>query len=259
MRCVEQMRAGVVQHRSPTRGGRRHTQAQETHGRFRQNCARHADCGLHNHGLNNIWKDVAQDDAQVAGAKCTRCFDEFSFTHGQHLAAHQARVANPASKRESEHEIENSRAAEGDEGDRDEDSGERKKRIHQDDVDEAVDASSVISGKRADDESKEQRAGDDARADEHGNARSPDEAGEDVASEFVGTAEMMRRRSLEAVRKIDVGGVLRGDPRREERAEHEEDDERDSDGRQGIVAGEASASLQLPVAGCQVPVGRHLR
>jgi hypothetical protein len=25
------------------------------------------------------------------------------------------------------------------------------------------------------------------------------------------------------------------------------------------VAGEASASLQLPVAGCQVPVGRHLR
>ena len=44
------------------------------------------------------------------------------------------------------------------------------------------------------------------RADEHRDARSPDEAGENVASEFVGAAKVMRRRRLEAIGKIDVAG-----------------------------------------------------
>ena len=91
-------------------------------------------------------KNVAQDDAQIACAQRARRFDEFPFANRQHLPAHQARVADPASERKRENQIENSRAAERDEGDRDENSGKRKKRIHQHDVDEAVDASAVISG-----------------------------------------------------------------------------------------------------------------
>ena len=69
---------------------------------------------------------------------------------------------------------------------------------------------------------------------------------------------MMRRGRLEAVGEIDVRRILRGEPRGENRAENEKNDERDSDGRQGVVAGEAgSAANQLPVAGGQLRVSCH--
>src|ERR1039458_9142883 len=69
----------------------------------------------------------------------------------------QAGITDPSAERERENEIEDAGAAEGDEGDRQQDSWERKKSVHQHDVDEAVDGSSVVSGDRADNESQGKR------------------------------------------------------------------------------------------------------
>ena len=100
---------------------------------------------------------MANDDAQVAGSESARRFDEFAFTGGKNLSANEARVADPPAERERENEIEDAGTTEGDESDRQQNSGERKKRVHQDDVDETVDATTVVSGDRTDDESEGER------------------------------------------------------------------------------------------------------
>ena len=44
---------------------------------------------------------------------------------------------------------------------------------------------------------------------------------------------------MQAIREVDVGGIVRGNPRRENCGENEDEDEHDSDGRKRIVAGDA--------------------
>src|ERR1700680_3227059 len=117
MRSVEQVGAAIVEHGSPTGGRRRDAESEKTHGGFGENGSGHADRSLHHNGLNNVRQNVADDDAQVAGAKGARGFDEFAFAGGEHLSANQTRVADPSAQREREHQIKNPRAAEGDERD----------------------------------------------------------------------------------------------------------------------------------------------
>ncbi len=64
-------------------------------------------------------------------------------------------------------------------------SGERQKCVHQHDIDEAVDAASVVSRDRADDQAKRKRGQHHAAADNHGDARAVDGARKNVAAEFV--------------------------------------------------------------------------
>ena len=129
---------------------------------------------------------------EISGAERSCRFNKFTFAHGQNLRAHQASVADPSSDGEGEYEIENSWTAEGHEGDCDENAGEGKKCVHQHDVDEAIDASTIVSGKAADDEAKKERTHNHAAADEERNSRSPNQAGEDVTSKLIGTAPMLR-------------------------------------------------------------------
>ena len=102
MRRVEQVGAAVVEHGSPTRGGRRNAEAKKTHGRFGENGAGHADGGLHDYRLNDVGKNVANDDAQIAGAESPRRFDEFAFARGENLSADQARVADPSAEEKAQ-------------------------------------------------------------------------------------------------------------------------------------------------------------
>ena len=81
---------------------------------------------------------------------------------------------------------------------------------------------------------------DDAAADEHGNAGTVDDAGEDVASEFVGSEPVRVRWRTEAIGKMDSGRILWRDPGREYRAQDEEDYQHDSDRCQRIMAGIAA-------------------
>src|ERR1700676_4671958 len=79
---VEQMGATVVEHSSPTGGGRRNTESEKTHRRFGEDCSRHADGSLHDDRLNYIRQNVAEDDAQIAGAQGAGGFDEFALAGG---------------------------------------------------------------------------------------------------------------------------------------------------------------------------------
>src|ERR1035437_8066915 len=114
---VEQVGAAVVEHGSPTGGGRRDAESEKTHGGFGEDGSGHADRGLDDDRLNDVGQNVADDDAQVAGTESAGGFNEFAFTGGEDLSADQARVADPSAQGEREHEIEDAGTAEGDEGD----------------------------------------------------------------------------------------------------------------------------------------------
>src|SRR5208282_5327721 len=239
MRRIEKVRAGVVEHGSPAGGWRGDAEAEEAHGGFGENGSGHADSRLHDDGLNDVGQDVARNNVEIASAESASGFDKFALADREHLRTDQAGVADPASERQSEHQIEDAGTAEGDEGDGDENAGEGKKGIHQHDIGEAVDGAAVITGKTADDEAEQKGTGDDAAADEERNTRAPDEAGEDVAAEFIGAAPMLRGGRLEAVGEIDVRRILGGDPGSEEGGEGEDGDEDHPDGRQWIMASDA--------------------
>src|SRR5207302_2329255 len=59
---------------------------------------------------------------------------------------------------------------------------------------------------------------------------------ENVAAEFVGTEPVRLRWDRESRGKTNSGGILRRDPRSEQREDHEDDDQRDSRRRQRVVA-----------------------
>src|SRR4029077_2216087 len=152
MRRVEQVGTAVVEHGSPAGRWRRHAESEEAHRGLGENCSSHADRRLHDHRLDNVGQDVTNNNAQVAGAKGARGFDEFAFPRDQHLSADEASVADPSAEGKRENQIEDAGAAKGNEGYGEKDAGEGQEGGHQNDVDEAVDASSVVPGDGADNE-----------------------------------------------------------------------------------------------------------
>ena len=74
----------------------------------------------------------------------------FHFLGLQNLRASQASVSRPTSNDQRENHFTDARAQKCRERDGQQDSGERKKRVDQDDVHQAVEPSSAIAGKRAD-------------------------------------------------------------------------------------------------------------
>src|SRR6185312_1349868 len=234
---VEEMGASVVEHCTPTGCGGRNAEAEKAHCGFGENGSGHSDGGLHDDGLDDVGKNVHQNDAGIACAEGAGGFHEFPFARGQHLRPDEAGIANPASEGERENQIENTRAAEGDECDGDENRWERHEGVHDHDVDETVQTSAVISCERADDETDAERCGDDRAAYEHGNLRAIDEAGEDVAAEFIGAAPVSGGGRREPRGKINVGGVLGRDPGSKEGEKREHDHQYNADGRERIAAG----------------------
>ena len=218
---VEQVGSSVVEHRSPTGSRRRNTETEKTHSGFGEDGSGHADRGLHDDGLNDVGQNVADDDAQVTGSEGAGSFDELAFASGENLAADETRVANPSAERQREDEIEDAGAAECDEGDCEQNSGEGEEGIHQNDIDEAVDASAVVSRDGTDDESEREGKEHDATADEHGDARSVDDARQNVTAQFVGAERVCTRGRVKARRQMNRSRILRSNPG----SEHSEDKE----------------------------------
>src|ERR1700692_307818 len=98
MRRVEQVVATVVEHGSPTRRRRRYAESEKAHRGFGKNGSGHADGGLHDHGLNDVRQNMADDDPQIARAQSAGGFDEFALARGENLSANQTSVADPASQ-----------------------------------------------------------------------------------------------------------------------------------------------------------------
>ena len=243
---IEEVRAAIVEHGSPTWHGGRDAEPEEAHGAFGENGSGHANGGLHNDWLHDVGQDVAGKDAKVAGSESARSFDIFTLAGGEDLGADESGVADPASNDEGEDEIPEAGAEECDKGDGQQDSGKRKKRVHHDDVDEAVNESAVVSGERADDGSEEERPGDDGDSDDHGDARAVEDAREDVSAKFVGAEEVVRGGRLQARGEIDEGGISRGDERSESGAEDEERDEHEAEERKRIATQNAKGGHELP-------------
>src|SRR6266436_484817 len=236
---VEQVGPAIVEHGSPTGCRRGYAQTEKAHRGFGQDRTRHADCGLHNHGLNNVRKNMAGDHAQIACAQGSGGFDKLAFAGGQNLGAHQAGIAHPSSNGKREHEVENARAAEGDKSDGQKNSGERQKRVHHYDVEEAIDVSAIVAGDRSHDQAERKRDRDHRTSHQHGNARAVDEAGENVSPQFIGAAPVRGRRRRQACGQIDVRWILRRDPGSEQCEDHKDHDQHRACGRQRVVAGGA--------------------
>ena len=149
MRRVEEMRAAIVEHRSPTGGGAGDAETEEAEGRFRKDCGGHADGGLDDEGLDDVGEDVADDDAEVGGAEGACGFDELTLFDGHDLGADKTGVANPAGDGESEDEVQEAGAEEGDEGDGEEDSGEREEGVGDVDVEDGIEPTAVEAGDAA--------------------------------------------------------------------------------------------------------------
>ena len=164
------MRAAIIEHGSPTGSRGSHTQTEKAHGSFGENGARHSNRSLHDHGLNNVGKNMADDHAQIACTKGSRSFDKFPFACGEDLRADQAGVAHPSSERERQDKIENPWPTEGNEGDSEQNSRERKKRIHHYNVEETIDVSAVVAGDRSDDQAESQRNCNHRASHQHGNS-----------------------------------------------------------------------------------------
>src|SRR5258708_83434 len=96
------MGAAVVQHCSPACGWWRNAESEKTHGGFGENGPCHTDRRLHDHRLNDVWKNVADDNAQVTRTEGAGGFDEFPFARREDLSANEPRVADPASEGERE-------------------------------------------------------------------------------------------------------------------------------------------------------------
>ena len=101
MRGIEEMRAAVVEHGSPTRGWGRNAEPEKTHGGFGEDGAGHSDGSLNHDGLDDVRQNVANDDAQIAGAQSAGGFHEFAFAGGENLSTDEASVSNPSAERES--------------------------------------------------------------------------------------------------------------------------------------------------------------
>ena len=174
---------------------------------------------------------MTNDHAQIACAQRTCRFHKLAFPRGQDLRTHQARVPYPASEGEGEHEVEDAGAAEGHESNRQQNSGERKKSVHDDDIDEAVEASAIVAGQRSHDETYRERNRDHATAHQHGNPRTINETREDVAAQFIRAAPVRGGWTRQACGQVDVGGILGRDPGSEQGKDYQDENQHDTDCR----------------------------
>src|SRR6185369_6646789 len=97
-----------------------------------------------------VRQDVASQDAPVACTEGMGCFDKFPLLCRQNLSANQTRISHPTSDNQRQDEIDQTWSQERHKGDREQNSGERKKRVHHDDIDKAIYESAVVPGERTD-------------------------------------------------------------------------------------------------------------
>ena len=193
---VEEMRAGVVQHHAPAGHGRRHAEAEKAERGFGKNGSGHADGGLDHDRLNDIRQNMARDDAQIGGSHGARGLDKFTFADGQYLGPNQARVAHPAGNREGENQVGHAGAEECDQGNGDEDSGQRHECIHDQNIQERVEPAAIKSSDGAEDHAEKQSDGDDRGGDEERDASSKNDSREDVAAQLIGAEPMAWRKAI---------------------------------------------------------------
>ena len=212
MRRVEEMGPRVVEHRSPTGHRRRNAEAEEAQCGFRQDGCRHAYCCLHDHRLQNIWKNVACEDAEIVCSESTGRFHVFAFSRCHHLSAHETGVVDPAGDGECENDIAQARAEEGNECDGKENPRQRHEGVHDVDVEQGV-APAAVEACNATDQSTEDK-GETYDRNGYGerDTRAKERAREDVSSQFVGAKPVTVARREQTCLQIECGRIVWSDP-----------------------------------------------
>ncbi len=187
---VEEVGASVVEHGSPCGGGRLDAEAEEAEGGFGEYGACHADGGLHEQGLNDVGKNVAEHEVEVGGSEGAGGLNVFTLFDCHDLSSNEAGVVDPTGEGESEDEIDEAGAEEGDEGDGEKYSGEGEEGVGEIDVDDGVGEATVEARDHAEDCAEDERDGDDGDGDGEGDAGAEEDTGEDVAAELVGAKEV---------------------------------------------------------------------
>jgi hypothetical protein len=240
MRRIKEVRARVVEHPAPAGRRRWQSQTQKTERRFRQNGSRHADGRLDNDGLKDVGQDVTGKDAQIRGAKSARGLDKLPLFDCQHLGSHQARVTHPSANSQGKDQVKQPGAQKSHEGDGQKNAREGKKGIHDKDIEQRIHPSAIETGEAAENQSQGKRETNDAHGNHQREARTRENAGEDVAAELVGAKPVGMRRRSEAVIEVDGGGIVRRNGRRQHRDDDEEHEEKNANHSEWLVAEGAS-------------------
>src|SRR6266851_4000432 len=181
---VEKERLGVGEHVAPAWYRRVDAKAEEVKCRFDEDDRTQVEASENDQHVQHVGQEVADDQANVAGAKGTGGHHEVTRAHRQHLAADESRDASPADRGDDQRESD----CVGLEQDRHEDEKEDR-RDGENDVDEAhedaVDQPSVVAGHQPNCRADRQRHADGEEADAHRNLCSEEQTRELVAAEVV--------------------------------------------------------------------------
>ncbi len=184
------MGAGIVQHRPPACCRWRKSEAEEAESCFGEDGGGHSYGGLDDERLKDVGEDVAAEQAEVGGSQGAGGFDELKTAGGHDLGADEAGVGDPSGESEGKDEVEKAGSEEGDEGDCEQDAGEREEGVGEVDVEDGVNPAAVEAGDGAENQTDGGGKRDDGQRDDHGDAGPIDGAGEDVSTELVGAKPM---------------------------------------------------------------------
>ncbi len=149
--------------------------------------------------LGTTWRSmIRHGEAPMARAAWTNSRSRTC----KHLAAGDARVADPAVDGEGEDEDADARGGDdGDDGEVEQDAGEGEQ--HVDDAhDHLVDGAAEVAGDGADGDADDQAERDDGERDPGGEARAPQELREQVAAVLVGAEQVGVARLLEQMTEV---------------------------------------------------------
>ena len=236
---VKEMETRVIEHGSPAWSGGRNAEAEKGESGFSKDDTGHANGCLDEERLNDIGKDVAEEDAQRSGSQGAGCIDEFAIADRDDLSANEARVARPATDGKREHEVGKSWTEKCSEGDGKQNSGKSEESVHGDGGESRVDPAADVAGDAADDEAQRERGCDDGDGDSEGQARAIEQAGQCIAAEFVGSGKVRGGRSLQAMEEVDGGGVAGCEEWRGEAGDEKKREKHDADEGKGLTANEA--------------------
>src|SRR3981189_2965120 len=143
------MAARIVEHRAPTGDGRENAQAEKTQSGFGKYGSRHPNGRLNQDWLKNIWQQMPNDNAWVWRSKRTGGKNKFKFLHFQNLSPRETRITCPTCNDKRENHFTYARTEKHGESDGQQNTRERKKRVDEQQIDDAIEPAAEITSQCA--------------------------------------------------------------------------------------------------------------
>src|SRR6185437_6926445 len=158
---LEEVGAGVVEHGAPGGGRRLHTEAEKAERSLGEDGSGHADGSLHQYRLDDVGQDVVQHEADITRAKRARSLHKLALLHRHDLAAYETSVIDPSRERERNDEVGETRAEEGDDGDREQNARQSEKGVGEIEIDNCVRPAFIEARDAAENAADKERGTDD--------------------------------------------------------------------------------------------------